>query len=114
MPRKCRQSIAKAKPPISPPRWLRPMIVGLSILLLVVFTSTEVSDPDAWQHLVSGRYLIERQAFPTPDPFSFTTAMVKPAYPGEDVTRDFNIKHELLAQILLYLAYAGGGFAGLV
>ena len=40
--------------------------------------------------------------------------MVKPAYPGEEVTRAFNIKHELLAQILLYLSYAGGGYAALV
>jgi hypothetical protein len=93
---------------------MKPALAALSLLALFAWASTEVSDPDTWQHLVSGRYLVERHSFPWPDPFSFTTAMVKPAYSGEEATREFNIKHELLAQILLYSAYAAGGFAGLV
>jgi hypothetical protein len=40
--------------------------------------------------------------------------MVKPAYPGEETTRRFNITHECIAQILIYLSYACAGFAGLV
>jgi hypothetical protein len=40
--------------------------------------------------------------------------MGKPAYPGEETTRDFNLKHEWLAQAVFYLAYAAAGFPGLV
>ncbi len=107
-------TIPSRQPVARPPQWLRPAIVALSLLLLTAFTSTEVVDPDTWQHLASGRYLVEHHRFPYPDPFSFTTAMVKPAYAGEEATREFNIKHELVAQVLLYLSYAGGGFAGLI
>jgi hypothetical protein len=99
-------------PAVSPP-WLRPAILALSALFLIAFTSTDVADPDTWQHLASGKYIVEHHAFPTPDPFAFTTGLVKPAYLGEEATRLFNITHERLAQILLYLTYAHAGFAGL-
>src|SRR5579862_6491630 len=108
------QKIPSRESVAAPPRWLRPTVVGLAILLLAAFASTEVADPDTWQHLASGRFIVEHRRFPFPDPFSFTTAMVKPAYAGEEATREFNIKHELVAQILLYLSYAAGGFAGLI
>jgi hypothetical protein len=86
----------------------------LFTLSLIAFTSTEVSDPDTWQHLASGRYIMQFHAFPAPDPFSFTTEKVAPTYPGEEKTRLFNITHERVAQILMYLVYANAGFAGLV
>jgi hypothetical protein len=93
---------------------VRPVIVALSILALFALFSSEVGDPDTWQHLASGRYILQHHAFPSPDPYSFTTAMAKPAYSDEESTRTFNIQHELLAQIFLYLSYAAAGFAGLV
>ena len=114
---KCRKHAASATAagslPVRP-RWLRLAILSFCALLFLAHTSTEVADPDTWQHLASGRYIVEHHAFPAPDPFSFSTAMVKPAYAGEQATRDFNIKHELIAQIVLYLTYAGTGYAGLV
>ena len=106
--------ISRKETPARTPRWLRPVVVALSVLLLVALTSSEVGDPDTWQHLASGRYILQHHAFPTPDPFAFTTQMVKPAYPDEEATRRFNIKHELLAQIVFYLAYTLADFAGLV
>jgi hypothetical protein len=104
----------RADAPRPAPHWLRPAIAALFLALAAAWTSNDVRDPDTWQHLVSGKYIVERHRFPWPDPFSFTTAMVKPAYAGEEITRKFNIQHELLAQALIYLSYAGGGFAGLV
>src|SRR5207253_5987331 len=38
----------------------------------------------------------------------------KPVYPGEADTRDLNLKHEWLGQVIVYLVYATGGFPGLV
>src|SRR3989442_12429627 len=95
-------------------RWLRPAIVALGALLLIAYTSTEVGDPDAWWHLKTGQYMLQHHRLPWPDPFSYTTYMGKPTYPGEDQARYFNLTHEWLAQIVLYGAYALGGYAGLV
>ena len=50
----------------------------------------------------------------SPDPFAFTTAGAGEAYPGEAVTRHFNLTHEWLAQVLFYLVWRAAGFAGVV
>jgi len=49
-----------------------------------------------------------------PDPFSYTTYLGKPAYPGEEQVRRFNLTHEWLAQAVLYGIYAAAGAPGLV
>ena len=51
---------------------------------------------------------------PTPDPFAFTTAGAGEAYPGEAITRRFNLTHEWLAQVVLYLVWRATGFGGVV
>ena len=75
--------------------------------------STEVADSDTWLHLETGKYLVEHHQIPIPDPFSFTTYLGKPL-PGEETVRAFNLTHEWLAQTIMYLAYAAGGFGGMV
>jgi hypothetical protein len=87
--------------------------LALAAILLMACFSTEVADSDTFWHLETGKYLVERRQLPIPDPFSFTTYLGTPL-PGEETVRAFNLTHEWLAQTLMYLAYAGGGFGGLV
>ena len=94
-------------------RWLRPAILALAAILLMACFSTEVADSDTFWHLQTGKYLVEHHQIPIPDPFSFTTYLGKPL-PGEETVRAFNLTYEWLAQIMMYLAYAMGGFGGLV
>ena len=102
-----------SSPPAALPIWLRPAILVLSAFLLMACFSTEVTDSDTFWHLATGKYLVDHHQLPVPDPFSFTTYMGKPL-PGEETVRAFNLTHEWLAQIIMYLAYAIGGFGGLV
>ena len=48
---------------------------------------------------------MQNHALPVPDPFAFTTAGAGEAYPGEAITRHFNLTHEWLAQALFYLVW---------
>ncbi len=108
---------AKPELPISrwsEPRWLRPAIIGLAALFLMGLFSTAIDDSDFWWHLKTGQYVLEHRTLPSPDPFSYTTYAGAPAYPGEDITRQFNLTHEWLAQVLWYAVYAAGGFPGVV
>jgi hypothetical protein len=102
------------KPPAAAPRWLRPLILALSAFALMGWFSSEVSDPDTWWLLKSGQYIWQNHKLPVPDPFAYTTYMGQPAFPGEEHMRDFDLTHEWLSEVVFYLVYAGGGFAGLV
>ena len=99
---------------VAVPRWLRPLILTLAGLLAVASFSGEVGDTDTWWHLKTGQFLVQARRLPVPDPFAFTTYTGKPVYAGEEAVRRFNLTHEWLSQILLYLNYAAAGFAGLV
>ncbi len=103
-------------PPRTAPRtrWLHPVILALAGLLMLSWFSGEVGDSDTWWHLKTGQFLVEQHKLPVPDPFAFTTYTGPPAYAGEDAVRRFNLTHEWLAQVLFYLSYAAGGYAGLV
>jgi hypothetical protein len=101
-------------PAAAVPRWLRPVVLALAALLMLSRFSGEVSDSDTWWHLKTGQFLLQRHTLPVPDPFAFTTYTGKPSDPEEEDARRFNLTHEWLAQILLYLSYAAGGYAGLV
>ena len=89
-------------------------MVATSALFLMYLFSPAVGDTDTWWHLKTGQYIWQQHRLPVPDPFSFTTYMGKPYYPGEEVTRYFNLTHEWLAQVFLYGSYALGGFRALV
>jgi len=108
------RSAKRPAKPVAEPKWLRPAILALAALLLIAYTSTEVSDPDSWWHLKTGQWMLQHHRLPSPDPFSYTTYLGKPAYPGEEQTRYFNLTHEWLAQVILYSAYALGGYGGLI
>ena len=100
--------------PTSPARWVIPVLLSLAALVLLGWFSTEIVDPDFWWHLKTGEYIVEHHRLPTPDPFAYTTAGAAPAYPGEEVTRRFNLTHEWLAQAVWYLVWRVGGFPAVV
>jgi hypothetical protein len=88
--------------------------VALAALTLMAMFSGEIADPDAWIHLATGRWMWQHHQLPIPDPFAWTTYLGQPVYANEYFTRDFNLKHEWLGQIVFYLIFAGGGAAGMV
>jgi hypothetical protein len=98
----------------SQPRWLVPLAAAAAAFLLVGLFSGEIFDPDFWWHLKTGQFIVEHHRLPVPDPFSYTTAGAAPGYPGEEHTRYFNLTHEWLAQVAMYLVYAVGGFPAIV
>ncbi len=89
-------------------------LLALTGLLFVSWFSGPLSDPDFWWHLKTGQYLLQTHHLPSPDPFAYTTAGAGEAYRGELLTRHFNLTHEWLAQMLMYLAWLGTGFPGIV
>ena len=106
---------AVPEPPVNPaPAWLRPAVLALAALALFSMFSAASGDADTWFHLRTGAFIVQNHKLPVPDPFSWTTNMGEPAYPGEETTRDLNLKHEWLAQVILYLVHAAGGFPAVV
>ena len=98
----------------APPAWLRWVILALAALALMAMFSGEMGDADTWIHLRTGQWMWENHKLPIPDPFAWTTYLGKPVYPEEAATRDLNLKHEWLGQVIVYLVYAAGGFPGMV
>jgi hypothetical protein len=89
----------------------RPKIaaVALTLMSLVALFSTEIADTDFWWHLRTGQYIVEHHSLPVPDPFAYTTSLNT-----EDQVRHFNLTHEWLAQILLFLVYSLAGFPAVI
>src|SRR4051812_18628984 len=90
------------------PAWLFPTVAALTLLALFSMFTAPVTDNDTWFQLRTGAYIVQNHKLPDPDPFSWTTYLGQPSYPGETVTRNLNLKHEWGAQVLLYLVYAAG------
>ena len=107
---------ASAATPATPatPAWLRPLLLALTALLFLTWFTGEVADTDIWLHLMTGRHTLQTRALTVPDPFCYTSSLSSAAYPGEAATRYFNLTHEWLAQILMYLIHGASGFPGLV
>jgi len=92
-----------------------PALAGLlAVILWLGWFTPEIYDSDFWWHLKTGQFLVEHHALPAPDPFAFTTASAVDAYPGEAITRHFNLTHEWLAQVLLFVVWRAAGFGGVV
>jgi hypothetical protein len=74
-----------------------------AIVFIAIFTMAVrvPADSDTWWHLQSGRWIVENQAIPRTDPFSHTRF-------GETW-----VDHGWLAQIILYLVFDAGSYAGL-
>ncbi|HXB68404.1 MAG TPA: tetratricopeptide repeat protein [Candidatus Acidoferrales bacterium] len=100
--------------PAAAPRWLRPLLLTLAAILLLSLFTGEIRDTDIWLHLKTGQHSWDTRALSVPDPFSYTSGMGAAKYPGEEVTRYFNLTHEWLAQIIMYSIYSVAGFPGLV
>jgi hypothetical protein len=90
------------------------MLLGLALLLGLGLFSRELSDSDFWWHLKSGEWIVRTYRLPVPDPFAYTTALARPAYPGEELVRHFNLTEEWLAQVSIYLIWRVTGFGGVV
>jgi hypothetical protein len=84
------------------------------VLLMLGWFSTPVADSDTFWLLKSGQFIVQRHSLPVPDPFAYTAYLGKPAFPEEETVREYNLKHEWLAEVLFYLVYAGFGFGGMV
>src|ERR1700722_13820954 len=97
-----------------PPRWFRTALLALCAVFLIGLFSTEIADYDFWWTLKSGQFIAQNHRLPVPDPFAFTTRLAHDAYPGESVTRQFNLPFEWLAQLKFYSIYRLAGFAGIV
>ncbi len=94
------------------PGWLKVLLLVLAGLLLIFLFSGEIRDADIFWHLRTGQYIVQNHCLPVPDPFSYTGTGT--SYSGEDMTRRFNLTHEWLSQVIMYLIFAGGGFPALV
>ena len=96
------------------PAWLRPLLLALTAMLLLTWFTGEVADTDIWLHLMTGPPHARNPRAHRPRPFSYTSNLNSAAYPGEAKTRYFNLTHEWLAQIIMYVIHAATGFPGLV
>jgi hypothetical protein len=92
----------------------RQILLALAAIVLLGAFSPELADSDSWWHLKTGQYIVEHRALPAPDPFAFTTVHARDAYPGEAITRYFNLTHEWLAQAIFWVVYKVGGFPALI
>jgi len=97
-----------------PHRSAKPLLLTLTAILLLFLFTGEIRDTDIWLHLKTGQHTLETRALTVPDPFSYTSGMGGAKYAGEQVTRYFNLTHEWLAQIGMFLIYSAAGFPGLV
>src|SRR5262245_51460256 len=114
MPGKSKPSPAPVRVPVAEPRWLKPTLLGLAVVMLLTCVTGEIADTAIWLHLMTGRHTLDHRALTVPDPFSYTSNTDSPAFPGEAKTRYFNLTHEWLAQIAMYLIHSAAGFPGLV
>jgi hypothetical protein len=105
---------APASPTAPAPAWYRYALLGVTVLLLLTWFTGEIADTDIWLHLMTGRHTLEHRSLTVPDPFSYTSNIDSPAFPGEAKTRYFNLTHEWLAQVSMYLVHSAAGFPGLV
>lgn len=89
-------------PPMPSPSWLRWLAPATPVAAAFVLALTRIDDPDAFTHLALGRHLVEQRGWPVHEPFSF---------PSDD-SPYYN--SEWLFDVVLFLAYLGGGTAGVV
>src|ERR1019366_10743097 len=73
------------------------ILLALAAIFLLGLFATEMSDPDSWWNLATGRYVVTTHRLPVPDPFAYTTAGAAPGDPGEEGTRHFKLTQEWVA-----------------
>ncbi len=94
-------------------QWLHAATLLLAAACLLGLFSSEIADTDFWWHLKTGQYIAQHHALPAPDPFAYTSASA-PAYAGEAQVRHFNLTHEWLSQVLMFVVQQVAGFPGIV
>ncbi|HUM71962.1 MAG TPA: hypothetical protein PLK31_24300, partial [Chloroflexota bacterium] len=80
---------------------IRRLFEGLFFVALFVMGVRATLDADMWWHLRTGEYILQ-YGIPRLDVFSFT------------VTEHAWVTHEWLSQVVMWLVYQAGGFAGLI
>jgi MFS family permease len=89
--------------------WLKIATLALTVICLIGMFSSEIADTDFWWHLKTGQYILQHHALPVPDPFAYTTSF----HAGDEV-QHFNLTHEWLAQVLLFMVYSVAGFPAVI
>src|SRR5215468_3908796 len=101
-------------PVTTPSPWLRYVVIAFTVFALFAMFTGEIGDADTWIHMRTGQWMLANHRLPIPDPFAWTTYLGKPLYPAEYATRDLNLKHEWLGQVIFYLVWEAGGPAGMI
>src|SRR5437763_15753819 len=102
-------ALAPKKPAATPPPWVAYASLALAAILLLSIFTGEIRDTDIWLHLKTGQHTLQTRALTVPDPFSYTSGTTAAGYAGEESTRYFNLTHEWLSQVLMYLLYSLAG-----
>jgi len=77
------------------------------IYLFGITTNYSINDPDVWWHLKTGEYIVQTKEIPDEDIFSYTTPK------GLTKGQVTGLQANWLAQVVFYLSYRMGGFAGI-
>jgi hypothetical protein len=80
----------------------RHLFVAILFAAIYIMATREISDPDFWWHLRTGKYILETGSIPHTDVFSFTSS-------GKEW-----VTHEWLSEILIYTLFRAGGFTLLI
>lgn len=92
-------------------KWVQTALIALLLLLAFSQWFLKIADYDFWWHIKSGQFILEHKSLPDKDPFSFSFI----ENDSEDSHRAIVIlKSYWISQIVLYLAYAYGGAAGIL
>src|SRR4051794_22888056 len=103
------QTAPQRTPAVRTSPYLRYAVLALTVFALFAMFTDEIGDADTWIHLRTGQWMVTHHKLPIPDPFAWTTYLGQPVYPAEYATRDLNLKHEWLGQVIEYLVWAAGG-----
>ncbi|MBI5640906.1 MAG: hypothetical protein HZA17_10815 [Nitrospirae bacterium] len=88
-------------------------LISLFSLFLYSYLAIPLWDYDFWWHMANGRYIVENQAVPDNDPFSYTSDLAenKNLFPRYQAVV---LKQYWLAQVIFYLIYKTFGDAGMI
>jgi hypothetical protein len=78
------------------------LVAAVALFAVMLFVPAVLNDGDTYMHIAAGRWMLDNQAVLRIDPFSYTFA----GHPWQT--------HEWLSEVIMALAYVGGGWNGLV
>jgi hypothetical protein len=84
------------------------ILVSLIFIISSLFLLRNIYDPDFFWHIKTGEWIWQHKAFPSVDPFAFTSS-------GHHTTREhFILTSFWLSQVAYQLIYLAGGLSGIV